>query len=184
MFKKIIAIALLASAVFAFTGCSTISSLLGNGNNSNSSAQGTNPDGTENLKIGQKISTMFFDFTVVSATSTNEFSGILPEDGMQLIDIVITSTNTFGEEIEMYDADFQLQWGEGDEDYAVTLDSVDDALMAPLTYALGDGETMEFHYVYQAPADIKDFTIVYLEEYVEGDGTENTGTFYSVAFSV
>lgn len=172
MFKKGIALALSAAALFTFASCGMVSSLLNGGAEDHSKYQ-----------VGQKVSTMFFDFTVLSANPVDEFAGITPGEGNQLIDVVITTTNNFGEDLEMYDTDFQLQWAGGDEAYADTFEAVDET-MAPYTHVLADGETMEFHYLYEAPADIKDFQLAYLEEIAYDDGEEDTGEFFLVNFSV
>ncbi len=174
MFKKALALALSVTAMFTFASCSMLDSILNRDNQAN---------GDRQFQIAQKVTTMFFDFSVLSATSVEEYAGITPSAGNQLIDVVITATNTFGEPLEMYDTDFQLQWKGGDDAYSNTMVAVDDT-MAPDTHELADGETMKFHYIYEAPADLTDFQLVYLEEIAYDDGKEDTGEFFVVNFTV
>ena len=89
----------------ALTGCSGISLL----NGISEQTEG---------ELGDTMSNMFFDFTVNSAGTVDSYDGYTPSDGNQLILCNITLKNTFGEALPMYDSDFQLQWGDGDEDYA------------------------------------------------------------------
>ena len=92
-----------------------------------------------------------------------------------------------GETIPMYDSDFQLQWGDiggDDDDYTFSLDAFNDTMM-PLEYELADGEEVTYDLVFEAPAEVKDFGLVYLEEYYTGSESESgTGDFFSVNFTV
>lgn len=119
----------------------------------------------------------FFGYSFDSATSLDSYPGLTVSDGNKLIDMVITTKNTFGETIEMYAWDYQLQWGSRDnsETFAETFEAVDED-MAPEIYELGDGATITFHYVFEAPADVKDFELCYLEEF---DGEEEAGDIVS-----
>lgn len=66
-------------------------------------------------RLNDTMHTMFFDFTVTGAYLAKEYEGYQPAEGNQLLVADITVKNTFRESIEMYDTDFQAQWGE-DED--------------------------------------------------------------------
>lgn len=137
--------------------------------------------------IGDTLSNMFFDYTVLEATSPAEYDGYTAAEGNRLIVCSVKVKNTFGETIPMYDSDFQLQWGNiggDDDDYTFSLDAFNDTMM-PLEYELADGEEVTYDLVFEAPADVKDFGLVYLEEYYTGSESESgTGDFFSVNFTV
>jgi len=127
------------------------------------------------------------DYTVLEATSPAEYDGYTAAEGNRLIVCSVKVKNTFGETIPMYDSDFQLQWGNiggDDDDYTFSLDAFNDTMM-PLEYELADGEEVTYDLVFEAPADVKDFGLVYLEEYYTGSESESgTGDFFSVNFTV
>ena len=68
-------------------------------------------------RIGDTMETYFFDFTINSASLTGEYAGRTPEPGNALLVAEVTVKNTYRESIEMYDTDFQLGWGDAEEDY-------------------------------------------------------------------
>lgn len=167
-----------ALAALTLTGCSGITLLEGAGN----ATEGT---------IGDTLSNMFFDFTVNSAAVADEYDGYTPADGSKLVVCSMTLENDFGEDLPMYDSDFQIQWVEGDEDYAWSLNPVstdEDGMptnsQMPLEWTMADGAVETYDIVFEVPADISDFVIVYLEQYVDQDGNEGEGQLYSVSFSV
>lgn len=140
---------------------------------------------TEDGKVGQAVKTHFFDFTVDSAAAVDSYAGYTAADGNQLIDVVVTTKNTFGDTLEMYDTDYQLQWGERDDasNFANPMAPSDDT-MAPLAEDLPDGESMTYHYVFEVPADVSDFELCYLEEMESSDNTAEQGNIHFVKFSV
>lgn len=133
--------------------------------------------------IGRAFSTMFFDYTVVSAESPAEYDGYTPSEGNKLLVLRVKVKNDFGSTLPMYDTDFQLQWGEGDEDYAWAVDAFNDKMM-PLEWELADKEEVTYDMLFEAPAAQNDFSLVYLEEYTDKDGNEKTGDFFSADFSL
>lgn len=190
MLKRILALALALMAVMAFTACDdakdALDDLVGGASSTAGSTAKDNEGGLYEGGIGSKMSTYFFDFVVVSAEVVEEYAGHTPSgEDMVLIDVVIATTNTFGEALEMYDTDYQLQWGaRGDnDDYSVVLEALDDNA-APLTYALENGETMEFHYVFEAPRSETQFEICYMEEFGTSEDDYEIGDIFYVSFSV
>ena len=160
----------------AFTACGP--NLLSGGDGGSKDTEGG---------IGDTLSNMFFDYTVLEATSPAEYDGYTAAEGNRLIVCSVKVKNTFGETIPMYDSDFQLQWGDiggDDDDYTFSLDAFNDTMM-PLEYELADGEEVTYDLVFEAPADVKDFGLVYLEDYYTGSESESgTGDFFSVNFTV
>ena len=172
MYKKVIALVLSVAALFTFASCSMLDTLLNKDEQSS--------DGRQTFQLNETASTMFFDFSIVSAEIVDEYAGILPTEGKQLIAVVATVTNTFGSELEMYADDFFLQWGKNGEieSGVFPIEAIDDT-MAPETYFLADGETMEFHYIFEVPSTAQELHFVYSEVYVEEDNEEKYGDYYS-----
>lgn len=134
-------------------------------------------------EVGDTFETMFFDFSVDEASSPEEYDGYTPAEGNRLVVCKVTITNTFGEPLPMFDTDFQLQWGSGDEDYAWAVDAFNDSLM-PLEWELLTGDTATYEMLFEAPADVDRFMLVYLEMYTDADGNDGEGDLYNVNFSV
>ena len=146
---------------------------------SNNSTQGGGTDGD----IGRTFSTMFFDYTVASAESPAEYDGYTPADGNKLVVLSVTVKNDFGSTLPMYDTDFQLQWGDADDDFAWAVDAFNDKMM-PLEWELEDKKTITYDMLFEAPADVTEFSLCYLEEYTDRDGNEKTGDFFSANFTL
>lgn len=189
MFKKVFAIILASAALLLFASCGASSSSIsevveesssvadeGNSVAANSSVSIPEESG-DSYAVGAKVSTYFFDFSVDSAKATDTYAGYTPEEGYKLIDVVITTTNTFGETFEMYDTDYQLQWN-GREDFADPLEALDDT-MAPAAHDLPNDGDMTFHYIFEVPADVTEFELCYLEEMADN----TTGNIYFVSFT-
>ena len=139
-------------------------------------------NGKKNGGIGDTLSTMFFDYTVVSAESTTEYDGYTPGNGNKLLVLSVKIKNDFGSTLPMYDTDFQLQWGD-DDDYAWAVDAFNDDMM-PLIWELENRKTATYDMLFEVPADITEFSLCYLEEYTDQNGREQTGDLYSVDFTV
>lgn len=165
--KKCPAVMAVLMLLFALAACS------------NNSTQSGRTDGD----IGRTFDTMFFDYTVVSAESTDEYDGYNPADGNKLIVVTVKVTNDFGSTLPMYDTDFQLQWGDGDDDYAWAVDAFNDKMM-PLEWELANGETATYVMLFEAPAGKTGFSLCYLEKYTDRNGNDQTGDFYSANFTV
>ena len=189
---KFIALALsVALFALAFTACGP-NLLTDAGGSQAAGGAGRIPENTGTQTeggIGDTLSNMFFDYTVVEAASPAEYEGHTAAAGSRLIVCGVKVKNTFGDTLPMYDSDFQLQWGAiggDDNDYAFSLDAFSDAMM-PLEYELADGEEATYDLVFEVPADVTDFSLVYLEEYYTGSGSSSesaTGEFFSVNFTV
>lgn len=163
MRKKIISVFLLTAMVFALTACNPLSFL----KNSNQGEVITATDGQADGRIGDIMKNTFFQYTVKSAAIVDEYAGYTPEDGYILVDAVVDTKNVFTESIEMYDTDFQIQWGDGDEDYGYPIAALDDT-MIPDTYELRRAESKEYHCVYEVPEGSTNFSISYLEQFTDG----------------
>lgn len=130
-------------------------------------------DGYGEGRIGDTMQTYFFDYTVNSAYTCTEFAGTTPAEGSMFLVADVTVRNTDNRSIEMYDTDFQAQWGsDGEEDFRVpiTYDTenqmdlptlTDEQL--PSTYTLAVDEERTGLLVYEVPAGFQDFSISYQE---------------------
>jgi len=139
--------------------------------------------------LGDTMHTCFFDFTVNSAYVCGEYEGYTPEEGNRMLVVEVTVRNTGDASVEMYDTDFQAQWGSEDEDdFRVPITTDPDTYeeldtlsekQLPGTYTLGiDGERTGL-LVYEVPADQLDYSISYMEMFED----ESTGDTFFVYFT-
>ncbi len=178
---------LLLAAVLAATA------LTGCGNSSddpNASRVGyANEEGYAEGGLRDTMHTDFFDFTVNSAYTCDTYEDYTPAEGYQMLIAEITVKNTFSEEIEMYDTDFQIQWN----------DNADDAYDWPITYYLQSGETVGQNMLpdvyklskkesrtgilaFEVPVDSSDYSISYLTYIDDGSEEGITGDLFFVYF--
>lgn len=142
--------------------------------------------------VGDTLSNMFFDFTVNTVSTPDSYYGYIPSDGNQLVVCNLMLKNTTEDDLPMYDADFQLQWGDGEEDYAWSLNPLEEDEngvptndQMPLEWTLPvDGEAV-YDLVFEVPGELSAFSLVYLELYTDySTGAEGTGDLYSVHFNL
>ena len=144
-------------------------------------------------RIGETMETYFFDFTVNSARLAAAYEGYTPaEEGDVLLVAEVTVKNTFQEDIEMYDTDFQLVWGEDDDAfrYPITTDMETFTELEPVgenqlpgIYPLAADEERTGELVYEVPTGQTDFSIAYLEMFDDGTEEGDTGDVYFVSFT-
>ena len=140
---------------------------------------------------GDPMETYFFDLTVNSASISGGYEGYVPADGNVLLVAEVTVKNTFRQSIEMYDVDFRVRWGaEEGYTYPITTDPETwietepvGADQLPGTYTLAADEERTGELVYEVPAGFTDFSIAYLERFVDADGAESTGETHLVSFT-
>lgn len=192
--KRTLCAVLSVAALTALTACSgsglDLSALNGLDSGSGASEEGvTAEDGYGEGRIGDTMQTYFFDYTVNSAYTCTEFGGTTPAEGNVFLVADVTVHNTNSASIEMYDTDFQAQWGsEAEEDFRVpiTYDTenlvdlptlTDDQL--PSTYTLAVDEERTGLLVYEVPSGYQDFSISYQEMFSD----ETTGDTFFVFFT-
>ena len=149
--------------------------------------------GSNEGRVEDTMETYFFDFTVNSAYLTNEYEGYTPAEGNTLLVAGITVKNTFQESIEMYDTDFQAQWGDdSDEAFSIpiTTDMATYTELDPIgenqlpgTYTLAVDEERTGELVYEVPAGNVDFSISYLELFEDGTEEGEEGDTFFVYFT-
>ena len=130
--------------------------------------------------LGDAVDTCFFTYTVESAALRDSWRGCTAAEGNQLLDAVVTIDNTSGGALEMYVYDFQIQWGDGDEDFgyeAEALRTQEDAL--PERFTMAEGESRTVHIVGEVPAGRTMFSICHQDRFADG----TTGDSYFVFFT-
>ena len=166
--KACLAGAVIALA-FAVTGCSAIPGMGGSG--------------TNEAYVGDTVSTSWFDYTVTSAESADTYEGYTASDGNKLVVVNLTMTNTFNESVPMFDTDFQLGWGEyNDDEMAFPVPPYCDAQL-PVEYYLSIDETRDGVLVYEVPSDVRDFTFAFLEVFDNGTDEGEEGDLFMTYFT-
>ena len=144
---------------------------------------------TKEGRTGDTMETYFFEFTVNSAALTNDYEGYTPAEGNTLLVAEVTVKNTFKESIEMYDADFQLGWGDEDDAFAypITINTETMEELEPVgenqlpgTYTLAVDEERTGDLVFEVPAGQADFSIGYLEMFDDGSEEGRRGDTHGV----
>lgn len=136
-------------------------------------------DGTAQGGLNTVMHTEFFTFTITGAALHSTLDDYVPGLGQVVLAVDMEVENTFSETIPMFDTDFLLQWGDGEEDQAYCLlDTVADDQL-PERYDLEKGQARSGRLYFAVPQDVEDFTLTYLERF--DDGT--TGNKFSVTFT-
>jgi hypothetical protein len=147
----------------------------------------TAKDGIAEGGMGDTMSTAWFTFKINSAKLADDYKGaVQAEAGMKLAVVNVTLTNTFDEDIPMFDSDFQIQWGEGDDDYdyPVTLEDVSlwtDGMLED-SYILPAKKSVTGDLVFAVPEGIHDFQLAFLEYYDTEDEDSEEGDVFFITF--
>lgn len=187
--KRWLTVLLALTLTLALAGCGGKDSGGSKGGGANANSGGANvgsgggdvyaEDGWAEGRIGDTMHTYWFNYTVNSAYTCGEFAGRSAAEDCRLLVVEVTVKNTITSSVEMYDTDFQAQWGgSGEEDYRLPittdpetyeeLDPISDGQL-PGTYSLGVNQERTGLLVYEVPAGERDFSISYLEAFEEGD---------------
>ena len=119
-------------------------------------------------QAGETVSTVLFDFTVSDPQTLESYSSIAIPDGEKLVSMNLTVNNTSEQSYTMFAQDFQIQWGDGDEDFGTCLAAIDDD-MVPYSYALGPGKIYTGTMLVFVPEDCNQLTVAYQEMKANGD---------------
>jgi hypothetical protein len=125
-------------------------------------------------ETGKTYATQWFEFTVQSIDEVSEYAGYTPGAGNTLYDVLITETGTFDEASPMGTFDFYMDAPSFDE-YIYPLDPLNDEMM-PLEFELESKQTVEYHMIYEIPADTAELKLMYTEV----DSEENTGVTFNI----
>lgn len=120
-------------------------------------------------RLGDKLQTAFFSFTVDNATLQNEYAGQTAPEGKSYLVAEISVKNTFGDVLPLWYDDFQVQWGKTDQEYGYPIEPTTDNQM-PLEYELKKGETITKEHVYEVPTpdEMHEYSLSFLEYYDDG----------------
>lgn len=187
--KRWLTVLLALTLTLALAGCGGKDSGGSKGGGANANSGGANvgsgggdvyaEDGWAEGRIGDTMHTYWFNYTVNSAYTCGEFAGRSAAEDCRLLVVEVTVKNTITSSVEMYDTDFQAQWGsDAEEDFRLPittdpetyeeLDPISDGQL-PGTYSLGVNQERTGLLVYEVPAGERDFSISYLEAFEEGD---------------
>ena len=147
-------------------------------------AGGNGGDGS--YKLGDKVSTMFFEFSVDSAQWVDEVNGYTASEGKVLLETKITMKNITGSAIPMGIYDFQAQWGDDENDEAFTYQSEDitGEDIIPLEFTLEAGESATYRVIFEVPAGSTQLSISTLDYYTDENGDDAEGDVYFVYFQL
>lgn len=171
--KKLIATLLAAMSIVMLAGC-------GGGNiirPKNGYAEGS---------MGDTMRTYFFDYSVNSAYLCDTFEGYVPMDGYEILVTELTITNNDSRNVEMYDSDFQIQWGDSAADaFDFSLTYYNETFsndVFPGIYTLSAKESRTGLLVFEVPAGHSQFSISYLELFEADDPDDQEGDTFFVYF--
>lgn len=119
-------------------------------------------------QAGETVSTVLFDFTVSDPETLDSYTGIDIPDGQKLVRMFLKVSNTSDQTYTMFAEDFQIQWGEGENDFGTCLEAVDDYMM-PYSYQLDPGKTYSGMMLVLVPEDCTQLTVAYQEMKASGD---------------
>ena len=119
-------------------------------------------------QVGETVSTVLFDFTVSDPETLDSYTGSDIPDGQKLVQMFLKVSNTSDQTYTMFAEDFQIQWGEGENDFGTCLEAVDDYMM-PYSYQLDPGKTYSGMMLVLVPEDCTQLTVAYQEMKASGD---------------
>lgn len=121
-------------------------------------------------RMGDRMRNVFFEYTVNSVDFPESYEGITAADGNQLLVANVTVKNVFSQNLPMSFYDFQIQWGDGDQDFGYQSEEVSGGNLMPVEYEIKRADSVTYDILYEVPADATEFSISYLE--IWSDNTE------------
>lgn len=119
-------------------------------------------------KPGDVIHTALFDFSITEGKAVEQYPGIEAKSGYKLVQMQLWVHNTSDQTYTMFSGDFQLQWGEGDEDFGTCLPALDSS-MVPYAYQLAPDEEYTGLMLVEVPDDCSMVTVAYQEQLANGE---------------
>jgi hypothetical protein len=140
-------------------------------------------------RIGERIRTYFYDFKITEAYLCPDYHGFTPQDGNVMLVVKIDIENTMNSSIPMSDLDFQIQWGDGEEEFGWPITTDPDTFderetvcdeQLPYEYDMAVGEKRSGELVYEVPEGYNDFAIAAIDDFADDD---EDGNIYFVYFT-
>lgn len=125
-------------------------------------------------QAGETVYTTLFNFTVSDVQTIDSYTGVDIPEGSKLVSMQLTVENTSDQTCTMFADDFQIQWGDGDDDFGTCLTAVDTS-MIPYSYTLEPGQSHQGLMLITVPTDCSQITVAYQE--VKGNGDKATAYF-------
>ena len=122
-------------------------------------------------KADETVHTALVDFTCGQAEVIDASNGIDIPEGDKLVQFHVSVTNTSDSGFLIFKDDFQLQWGDGDSDFGVGFDAVDDDMLSEVT-GVSPGSTLEGNILVAVPQDTTTLTVAYQETYEDGSDAD------------
>lgn len=178
--RKLIIMFIMTVTVITAAGCSVPGM-----DSKNGSVITADADGYGEGRLGDIMRSCFFDFSVNSAYLCDVYESYLPAEGNVLLVADMNIKNTFTASLPMFDSDFMVTWGDGDDDYSVpaTYYAEADGMFGdaafPSEYMLKINEERSGFMIFEVPKGINDFSILYLEVFED----DSTGDAFFVYFT-
>ena len=142
--------------------------------------------GTKYGRIGDTMSTEWFDFVVNEAYSCGQYQGYAPSAGCKLVVVAMSLKNNCGQPVDMWGDDFVILWGDGDDafDMDIPLPAGISGDQFPDEYVLDANESRTGVLVFEVPREFREFSIEFTELFASEtnpDGEE--GNSYFVEFT-
>ena len=178
--KKFVSLLLAALLMTGLTACGST----GLSNENNVYAE----DGYAEGVLGDVMNTYFFTYTVNSAYVCEQYESYVPAEGYDLLVADVTINNISDDAITMYDTDFQVQWGDDDNDdafdvpityYVETTETISEDIF-PYEYDLKKKESRTGQLVFEVPEGMAEYSISYME-YFSDDTSGDTFFVYFTA---
>lgn len=139
----------------------------------------TQAENDQRFVQGDTVSTAWFDYTVTSVESVNEYGGYISAQGDQLVVVEMTVKSTYTQPITMFDSDFQLSWsGMSQDDTRCMPVEYYCEQQFPAEYELAEKESRSGVLVYQVPKEEEDFQFLFQEIYDDGTQEGRLGDLY------
>ncbi|MDR1193443.1 MAG: hypothetical protein LBK98_04615 [Peptococcaceae bacterium] len=128
-------------------------------------------------EVGKTYATQWFEFTIESIEEVSKYAGYTPEDGYVLYDVLITEKGTFDEPSPMGTYDFYMDAPDF-YDYVAPMGPLSEEMM-PEEFDLAPDQIVEYHMVYEIPADTVGLKLMY----TEWDSEDNEGNTFTIPIS-
>lgn len=126
------------------------------------------------------LTTSFFKYAVLSAETADIVEGYKAKNEGETFLIVKTSIKSvFKKDIPMSIYDFELKWGKSDDDMTYAEENFADGQFSD-NWTISPEETSDGNLIFVVPADEKNFSLVYQENWDDGF----VGNTYSINFKV